>query len=130
MMGIAYQDDPSIQDDAVLWRRICPAWIVPDDNVGWRVSSAAFDDSRDGSPMSVLLAADVIQSGRTAYETVAYFAGYGLAAITAGIARTQKQGVARTPEPDEIAHASVFGPKSGAVKRALARAATWVIHPK
>ncbi len=131
MAGPAYEDDPSIRDDSALWRIIHPNWIVPDDNErGWRVSSAAFDDSKDGSPLSVLLSEIIASTGRTADDLVARFAGYGLATITAGVARAQRQGIARTPEPDEPAHASVFGKKTGAVKRALARAANWVHFPK
>jgi len=131
MAGPAYQDDPSIRDDAALWRIIHPLWIVRDDNErGWRISSGAFDDSTDGSPLSVLLAEIVASTGRTADELLTRFTGYGLAAITAAVARAQRQGVARTPTPDEPAHASVFGKKTGSVKRALAQAANWVHFPR
>jgi hypothetical protein len=82
---------PLIRDDAALWRIIHPTWIVQDDNErGWRISSAAFDDSKDGSPLSVLLAEVVAGTGRTADDLAARFAGYGLAAITAGAARAQR----------------------------------------
>jgi hypothetical protein len=122
------EDDPTIHNDAELWRRIHPAWIVPDENAGrMRVSSAAFDDSRDGSPLSVLLADVVAQTHRGPEEVLSRFEGYALAAIRAGTARSFGQGVARTPEPDEPAHASVFGPKTGKNKRGMAKAATWVV---
>lgn len=130
MVGVAFEDDPSIQDDAELWRIIHPTWIVRDDNErGWRLSSAAFDDSKDGSPLSVLLAAVVRDTGRDADDVLARFAGYGLAALTAAAVRAQQQGVTRTPTELEPEHASVFGKKTGAVKRALARAANWVHFP-
>jgi hypothetical protein len=129
--GTACEDDRSIADQAALWRLIHPNWIVQDDNErGWRISSAAFDDSKDGSPLSVLLAEVIASTGRTADDLLAQFTGYGLAAITAGSARAQRQGVSRTPRPNEPAHASVFGKKTGSVKRALARAANWVHLPK
>lgn len=82
-----YFDDAGISDSVDLWRRLIPAWIVPDDNTGGvRISSAAFDDSRDGTPMSVLLADVVAQTRRTPEDVLAAFDGYGLAAITAGSA--------------------------------------------
>lgn len=132
MEGGSYVDDCTILDEAELWRRIplnCN-WIVQDDNMGTlRVSSAAFNDSRDGSPLSVQLADVVTESGRTAEDVLAAYPGYTMAAITAGNARSNKQGVARTPTPDEPAHASVFGKKTGAVKSGLAKSARWVIPP-
>jgi hypothetical protein len=51
-----YSDDPSIPDDAELWRRIPPWHFVDDENLRQiRPSSAAFEDDPDGSPMSVIL---------------------------------------------------------------------------
>ena len=123
-------DDPAISDASALWRRVHPSWIVRDDNRGgMRLSSAAFDDSADGSPLSVLIAEVVLQTKRTAQAVLADFDGYALAATTAGNARKQGQGIAATPEPDEPAHASVFGPKTKSIKRVMAKDATWVIGP-
>lgn len=60
MTDQSYADDPTIADDAALWRRIHPTWAVADENRGrLRVSSAAFEDSPDGSPTSILIA-DVV----------------------------------------------------------------------
>ena len=130
MAGPPLVDDPTIGDDAVLWRRVFPAWIVPDQNAGGlRVSSAAFDDSKDGTPLSALLAEIVAQTGRTAQHVLAGYDGYALAAIAAGVARHHAQGIAKTPEPDEPAHVSVFGPKTTSNKRGMAKVATWVIAP-
>lgn len=45
MSDIDYRDDPTISDDADLWRRIPPWHIVSDENIGvMRPSSAAFED--------------------------------------------------------------------------------------
>lgn len=122
-------DDATITDDSELWRRIHPLWVIRDENAGVvRVSSAAFDDSRDGSPTSVLLAAIVRESGRTDTDVLMDFGGYAFASLTAGEARRCNQGVARDPLPDEPAHAFLFGPKSKANKRCLARSAAWVIY--
>lgn len=123
-------DDATIGNDAELWRRIHPQWVVPDGNTGSvRVSSAAFDNSPDGSPTSVLLAGLVRQTDRGAEDVIAGFDGYFLAALTAGQARDCQQGVARNPLEDEPAHAYVFGQKTKPLKRCLARHATWVIAP-
>lgn len=130
MAGASYADDPTILDRASLWRRI-PSWhVVYDQNLQrLRPSSAAFEDHPNGSPMSVILGDDVLQEGRTAASLMRPFPGFALAAITAGIARSCQQGVAREPLPDEPAHAVVFGRKTESVKRRLAKSANWVIPP-
>jgi hypothetical protein len=126
----SYVDDNTISDDEQLWRRINPVWFVPDDNRGGlRPSSAAFDDSKDGSPLSVLLASVVRSTGRNAADVLSGFNKYALASFAAGAARSCGQGVDRTPLEDEPAHASVFGRKTKPVKRHLANAAQWVIAP-
>lgn len=123
-------DDVTITDDSELWRRIHPAWVVLDRNTAsMRLSSAAFGNSTDGSPTSVLLADLVRESGRTAEQVIAKFDPYALASITAGQARDCEQGVARDALPNEPAHAYVFGRKTKVLKRCLARHAEWVIPP-
>jgi len=131
MASERFTDDTTIADDSELWRRIHPTWVVFDGNTGtWQVSSAAFDDSKNGSPTSVLLADLVRESGRTAQDVIANYSGYSLASITAGEARGCGQGVARNALPDEPAHAYVFGQKTKAAERCLARHAKWVIAPQ
>ena len=126
----AYTDDPTIRDDAALWRRIPPWHFVPDGNLGRvRPSSAAFEDHPDGTPMSVLLAEIVAQTRRRAEDILAGHEGYGLAAITAGLARDYGQGVARKPSRDEPAHAEVFGKKPKPVRKRLAKGSEWVLPP-
>ncbi len=125
-----YSDDLSIADSAVLWRRIHPMWAVPDENRGGiRVSSAAFDDSRDGSPTSILLAEIVAASGRSPNDLVREYEGYGLASLMAGQARSCLQSVVRDPLTDEPAHGLIVGPKTKNVKKQLASFAIWVISP-
>lgn len=131
MASEGFVDDATITDDEELWRRIHPRWIVFDDNTGGpRVSSAAFDDSRDGSPTSVLLAEIARLTGRTESESLAGYEGYGLVSLTAGQARRCHQGVVRDPLPEEPAHALVFGPKSKSNKRCLASSAAILILPE
>jgi hypothetical protein len=130
MADPTYADDPSVANDAELWRRVPPAWIVPDENRGgYRPSSQAFHDSPDGSPMSVLISETMAADGRGAQDAVAENPNFLLACFTAGEARSLAQSVSRTPTATEPAHGSVFGRKSRQVCKALSRLARWVIGP-
>jgi len=125
-----YEDDPTIEDHAELWRRIPSQFFVEDQNQGgWRPSSQAFQNLNKIA-MSVTLADLVRESGQDAASILAGFDGYGLALVTAGLARSLDQGVRRDPTADEPAHAEVFGEKTKKVRKAFAKAATWVINPK
>ncbi len=119
-------DDPTIPDDAVLWRRVPPNFYVPDERLGRsRPSSMAFENSRDGSPMSVVLASEA----RSVEAVLQGHEGYGLVAITAGLARACGQVVTRDPLPEEPAHALVAGAKTSAVKKRFAREARTIVEP-
>ena len=115
-------DDPSVPDDAPVWRRI-PEWhIVPDTNTGERrVSSAAFLDDDDGSPMSVILPSPRRDPG----TALAGLTICGIAEFTAGFARSLGQAIVCAPEPDEPEHAYVVGRKSRATQRAFCRGSHW-----
>ena len=119
-------DPPQIGDQDDLWRRIDPSnHVVRDENAGgWRISSGAFYDSRDGSPMSTLL-------GRldTPERALAKWPGWGFAAITAGLARQWHQQVIWAPTDDDPTHVLVRGKKTGATRRAFAyqAQASWVV---
>jgi hypothetical protein len=130
MADPTYVDDPTIANDANLWRRVPPAWIVRDENRGgYRPSSQAFHDSQDGSPMSVLISETMAADGRGPQDAIADHPGFFLASFTAGEARSLAQGVSRTPTATEPAHGSVFGEKTRKICRALSRLARWVIAP-
>jgi hypothetical protein len=125
-----YSDDPTILDEAELWRRIPPWHFVKDENRGQvRPSKAAFDNHPDGSPMSVVLAEMVTESGRGPAAVLTRHEGFALAAITAGLVRTCEQGVTREPLSDEPAHAVVFGRKTDSIKKKLARGSRWIVPP-
>ena len=126
-----YEDDSTIADDAELWRRIPPRHIVPDNtNGGVRISKAAFEDHPNGSPMSVTLAKESLAAGRGAYALLIGHIDFCLASITAGTARSLKQGIMRKPLVDDPAHAEVFGKKTDSVRKKLSKAAKWVIAPQ
>ena len=123
MASSPHQDDRTILDDDDLWRRIRPEWFVFDKNLSAkRLSTAAFEDSSDG-PMSVIL---VKEAGD---PTTGLPTGFGVASLTAGAVRAQRQGVCRDPKPDEPAHALVFGWKPYSVQKALRKSAVLVLRP-
>lgn len=79
--------------------------------------------------MSVVLGQEVLDVGRTANSVLVGHEGFGLVSFTAGLARDNGQGVMRKPVPEEPAHAEVFGNKTRAVKRALAKNCHWIVAP-
>lgn len=121
------QDDPSIADDAVLWRGVSRRWLVWDSNRNEaRPSSAVFKTDE----MSVLLADCVQRGGRTPESVLASFDAVALVSLTAGSVRAESQVVRRDPEPDEPCHALVLGDKNrGSVAKRLLRASTLLVPP-
>lgn len=118
-------DDRSIPDENALWRRVPPIHWVPDGRGKFRLSSAAFQDHPNGSPMSIFIVG-VESSIEAALRGLPSF---GIAAITAGLARQNNQGVRRVPLPDHPDHGEVFGRKTDSVRRAFARNAVWIQLP-
>ncbi|MFW6169793.1 MAG: hypothetical protein ACODAD_04825 [Planctomycetota bacterium] len=128
--GPAYVDDPTIADDSPLWRRIAPQQVIYDENLGrHRPTSDAFQNHRNGSPMSVVLGQDVLDAGRNPESVLEGHEEFSLAAITAGLAREKEQGIQRAPLPEEPAHAEVFGKKTKSVQKAFSKASQWVVPP-
>jgi hypothetical protein len=117
-------DDPTIPDDATIWRYVVPQWVViGDDGVGVRPSSGAFDDSSDG-PMSAILATE----GRDPASAIpATCPGAGMVAFTAGALRALGMTLERAPEPDEPHHILVVGKKTKGVKNAMKKGSAWVV---
>jgi hypothetical protein len=111
-MSGGYTDDPRIRGCAELWRRIHPKQFVMDGNTGrMRPSSAAFIDSSDGTPMSVLQAKIVAATGRDEYSVLRQYPGEAMVAFTARLARRLGQAVTLAQLPQEPAHSYVFGEK-------------------
>ena len=121
-------DDPSIPDDAVVWRQIVPLQIVTgEDGVGALPSTGAFDDSSDGDPMSAILAS----KGRDPKSAVPKrYPDAGVVAFTAKFLRSLGLELERAPEPDEPDHILVRGKKTGSVKKKLKKSAEWVVVGK
>jgi hypothetical protein len=94
-----------------------------------RPSSAAFEDDRDGDPMSVYRR-DVIESERANVERVMIgHQGYALAAVPAGQFRLKAQAVHPDPLPEESSHTKMCGPKPASVRRWFATQCVCVIMP-
>lgn len=134
MAFVAYRDDETIAGDTLLLRRVPtnPAInVVWDDNLRcWRPSSASFEDHENGSPMSVVLSDTLEQLGRPMESALSgYETGFSLAAFPASLARANGQGVARDPIPEEPAHGVVFGKKTKAISRRLAKGSRWIVPP-
>lgn len=125
----AYQDDSTVKDDAILWRNIPPWHFVRDENGQIRASSAAFSNDKDGSPMSVSLADVARVAGRSPDDMIEFLPGFALSQFVAALARRCDQGIARDPNLENPAHALVFGRKTKAIQRKLAKGAAWVIPP-
>jgi hypothetical protein len=121
-----YPDDPSIPDDAILWRRIPSYHIIYDQNMSReRPTSDAFMDSPD-TPMSVALAAKCKDVG----EFLEGHVGFAVVSFTVGFARNLGQRVAADRRPDQPAwHAFVIGKKTDSVRKKFAKNFTWVVAP-
>jgi hypothetical protein len=119
-------DDLTIANAADLWRRIFPRWWILDEDSGTRrLSSQAFEDSKDKSPMSVTIAAECAGQALV----LAKYPGYGLAVFTAGQARLCGQILQRNPTADDPAHAHVIGKKNKTAKDCLRSAAALLVSP-
>ncbi len=126
MPGRVFQDDPSISDADVLFRRIPRSWVNWDEAGNPSISSAAFKDEE----LSIYIESVMTADHRIPADAIRHHFGYGLASITAVQARGQNQALARDPEEGEPAHGVVYGPKKrGGVAAALRDFAIWVILP-
>ncbi|MDE3180806.1 MAG: hypothetical protein KGM47_14255 [Acidobacteriota bacterium] len=119
MSPTTFTDDPSIPDDAELWRRVRPDFQKMDAAGRPRATSQAFQEPSNGTPMSVLLADQVKAGGRDLKDVLADYPGHKMASFRAGFARTLGLGIARDPTPQEPAHAVVVGNKTGSVRKGL-----------
>ena len=125
-----FPDDPEIADSVQMLRRIPPYHIFFDENLGKaRPSSAAFDDGKDGAPMSVYRRDVMEATGGKIRRVMVGHEGYGLVGINARHFRARDQTVHSDPLPTEAAHALVCGRKTPSSRRFFAHCAFWVIAP-
>jgi hypothetical protein len=116
---ISLDDDPTIPDEAILWRRVPSIhWVMDSRTLTRRPSSAAFEDHPDGSPMSAALAAEMTGPE----ELLQGLPTFGIVAFTAGFARREcQQSVVRDPAPDKPWHVHVVGRKTDGVRKRFCR---------
>lgn len=135
---MANEDDLAITNDVVLWRRITPNWLVDDGNGGKRLSSVAFQNASKGYHENVMVhngynhspaMSTDFASKTTEQDFLKDTPDNYIASFTVELVRELKQGVLKTPLPDDPAHASVTGKKKSKVKRAFAEKCTWVKGP-
>jgi hypothetical protein len=129
-------DCVKIPDETRLFRRIDPHQVVYDkDRKERRPTSQNFNDSKDGSPMSVF-AENVANASGEAPEVFlrGRWIGWYLAAVRAGAMRQHGQQVYLDPhnqDPEDCysSHAAVEGRKDTKTRSKLARDYEWVIAP-
>jgi len=117
-------DPDDVPDDAELWRRIHPQHYPQGDGRTWPYS-AAFEDSPNGTSMSVFIASECGD-----YNLVlAGHLGFGLVALSALQVRECGLEVVRKPmEGQPPGHAEVVGKKTKSISRKLAKACRWVVR--
>jgi hypothetical protein len=130
-------DDPkTIPNETRLFRRINPVYTVYDSNrKERRPTSQNFQDSRDGSPMSVFAENIAIAHGEVPAGFLrSRWAEWFLAAVPAGWMRENGQKVYPDPynqDPDDsfASHAAVEGPKRDKARARLGDKYEWVVPP-
>lgn len=140
-----YSDEQdSIDDDAILYRRIHPDHILWDQAGQERappISKSAFGDYPEdralalgcpGPAMSVHLASVLRTQGREPGDLL-QSPSYGLVRLTAGDVRSYEQGVQYWPTDEDESHAVVFS-KNGrkrtkSQEKKVRDSAEWVIVP-
>lgn len=124
MSPTVFEDDASIPDGEVLFRRISLVHLVEDEDTGLaRVSSGAFNHRE----MSVNLASKLAEDGGQPDQILASYPGHRLVALRAGDARSAKQAICRDPLPEDLSHGLVFGPKNKKTSEQLRKLAAWII---
>ncbi len=116
-MCCLYEDDPSIPDDEVLYRRLPEHHLktMEGSDLGYRMTSNAFHDP-DPKGISVYVKSILYRLGLTAEDVLPEKPGlWGVAGTTAGAVRRQGFGVRLRPDPDvqdderNAAHAELTG---------------------
>jgi hypothetical protein len=121
-------DDSTIANECRLFRRISAQYVTAEGE-HFRISSQAFNNSSDGSGMSVWLEDTMQELGLSPADALVGHDHTWLVALTAGNMRHERQGVVRTPEPAEPAHGEVLGSKASSRRGRIRDQATWAISP-
>ncbi len=124
----AWQDDLTISDDQLLWRRVHPTQIEEDPESGApRLTSAAFKSKK------ILTSVD-IASLTTPEACLEGFSQHSLVEVEARAVREAGCIVVSDPKQDNPAHAHIIGTRrddgflTGSEARNIANKANWVIY--
>lgn len=113
-------DDPTINDDETLWRRILPDWIHTEEGGRIRAKSFAFIDRLSGE-LSVHIAAlttrDAVLDNHPNHRIVAF---------KAGLPRSLGFAIVRDPTPDDPSHALICPSPKGAKAKTIAEHAALI----
>lgn len=110
-------NDDDISDDELLYRRVHPNQMAPDENSGgWRVSSADWDDP--SGEVSVYLQSTLSEDGVEPEAILDGHPEHSLVTVTVGDVRKVSFGVVRDPDPEDDhprarSHCLLIGLKSG-----------------
>jgi hypothetical protein len=135
-MPSSRDDQQAIPDSVRLFRRISPACIVFDRNKNqWRPTSQNFQDSKDGTPMSVFAENIANSHGEVPSDFLrGRWSAWHLAALPAGWMRECGQSVypeKANQDPDDTfqSHTAVEGPKPTNQRGKLGERFEWVVAP-
>src|SRR5262245_50536515 len=105
-----FVDDGTISDEDYVLRRIPKTQRVTDPKVAGRIrpSSGAFDDSSNGSPLSMTLASQCSNPE----SLVDGLEGVGVVRVSVRDLRALGQGFVRDPTESDPGHVLVFGNKT------------------
>jgi hypothetical protein len=130
-------DDPvRIPDETRLFRRINPQWLTYDANrKELRPSGQNYQDSPDGTPMSVFAENIALEHGESPADFLKEpWSDWYLAAVSAGWLRKCGQKVyldLRYQDANDFhqSHTVVFGTKDAKVRSRIAKQYEWVLPP-
>lgn len=122
-------DDPTLDDELPLWRRIPPQFVKDLNTDTVRPTSQAFQNLPGKMAFSVWISSVARAHNGSPDDLVAGHEGYGAVEFTAGTARELGQAVSREPEPDQPAHGHVTGRKSRKTRSEFAKRSAWLIKP-
>jgi len=121
-MASAAEHADQYSDSTKVFRRIHPNHFPEAGDIARRPSSAAFNDSSDGSGMSV-----DVDHGQAPADSLRGYDGFGLVALRVGALRAQGFVVVPAPVPGNPHHAEVRGEKTKVKRRQMAKDAEWLL---
>jgi hypothetical protein len=128
----AIPDDPTVLDEHSLWRRVTQLTIDAKVPGGVRPSTANFQNSSDGSGMSVTHATDFLDRGGSSKK---YFEEYSpeecrmIAVIPVKLVRKLNQGVIRNATQRDPHHCEVVGKKTKSVQKKILKGSNLISRP-